>query len=261
MSAQELWQAGRLDEAIQVQLGEVKAAPMDADRRYLLFSLCAFAGDLERAARQLDALALEDEKLAAATAPYHNLLAAESERVRSHAGDATPLLPPDAPETLQRRVELILAKDGDHAEALQAIEAEERAIAGQREDTAFSGWTETDEALGPTLELFAGGRWLLLPFSHVRSLELDPPKHLLDLLWAPVRLVDRSGNEADAHLPALYFGSTGSSNDQVRLGRSTAWEEHAGLVRGFGQRTWCFEGEGEPEDVGVLSIRRLETAE
>jgi len=56
MNATDLFKAGRLQAAIDAQIQEVKAKPADHGRRLFLFELCAFAGDLERARRQIDAL-------------------------------------------------------------------------------------------------------------------------------------------------------------------------------------------------------------
>ena len=59
MTAQEHFAAGRLSAAIDAQLQEVKAAPLDAGRRTFLFELLAFAGELDRADQQLAVLAQE----------------------------------------------------------------------------------------------------------------------------------------------------------------------------------------------------------
>ena len=258
MSAQELWQEGKLDAAIKAQIAEVKAGPMDADRRYFLFALLAFSGDLERASRQLDALGLEDQQLAAGTVPYHNLLAAEVDRRRALAGETEPLLPKDAPDTLRGRVEVLRGADGARAK-LDEIEAAEAAVAGTCDGASFSSISDTDDALGPTLELFAGGRWLLLPFSHVRRLTVREPRHALDLVWAPVQLEDKDDTRADVHVPVLYAGTYEQEDDGLRLGRSTTWDDRGGVTRAFGQRILFTDtGSGEDsDDRALLSVREL----
>ena len=55
MHVQELFRAGRLDEAIAELGAELRDRPTDTQRRSFLFELLAFAGDHERAARHLDA--------------------------------------------------------------------------------------------------------------------------------------------------------------------------------------------------------------
>ena len=51
------FQAGRLSEAVTAALAEVKARPGDTARRLFLAELLCFAGELERADRQLDVVA------------------------------------------------------------------------------------------------------------------------------------------------------------------------------------------------------------
>lgn len=56
MSVQQLFQAGRLDDAIQALNAEVRDNPTDAKRRTFLFELLCFSGDFARAEKQLDIL-------------------------------------------------------------------------------------------------------------------------------------------------------------------------------------------------------------
>jgi type VI secretion system protein ImpE len=67
MNAGELYKAGRLAEAIEAQIQEVKANPIDNGKRLFLFELLAFAGDLDRARRQIDAVSYDDADLDMAT--------------------------------------------------------------------------------------------------------------------------------------------------------------------------------------------------
>jgi len=59
MSVQQLFQAGRLDDAIQALNAEVRDNPTDAKRRTFLFELLCFSGDFVRAEKQLDILGTE----------------------------------------------------------------------------------------------------------------------------------------------------------------------------------------------------------
>ncbi len=265
MTAQDLWQEGRLDEAIEAQLALVKSRPTDAEARYLLFALVVFSGDLERAARQLDAIGLQDEQLARGTFVYVNLLASEADRRRAMAGEADPLTPELDDASLAARRDAVRAfGTGDSAAARAAVEtARENArdVRVRVDGQEFAGAEDTDELLGDTLEVFAGGRYLLVPFFHLRRLEISEPKHLLDLAWIPAELEDVTGAVANVHLPVLYAGSHEASRP-LALGRSSEWAERDGIVRGLGQRVLAFGGDGDPEnDRPLLTIRRLERIE
>src|SRR3954470_16505756 len=60
LSASELYKAGKLEQAIEAQVKEVRAQPADHGKRIFLFELLAFAGDLDRARRQVDAVQYDD---------------------------------------------------------------------------------------------------------------------------------------------------------------------------------------------------------
>ena len=57
MNARELYQAGQLTEAVQALGAEIRENPTDTKRRTFLFELLSFAGDYDRALKQLDILA------------------------------------------------------------------------------------------------------------------------------------------------------------------------------------------------------------
>ena len=57
MSAKELFQAGKLNEAIEALGAEVRDNPTDARRRTFLFELLCFKGDYDRAEKHLNILA------------------------------------------------------------------------------------------------------------------------------------------------------------------------------------------------------------
>ena len=75
MSAEDAFRAGKLDDAVAEQGAVVRAAPLDADARWKLFVLLCFAGELERAEKQLDALATRDDGLARSAVVHRALLA------------------------------------------------------------------------------------------------------------------------------------------------------------------------------------------
>ena len=56
MTAAELLRTGRLDDAIRTLGDELKASPLDTQRRSFLFELLCFAGQYDRAEKQLGIL-------------------------------------------------------------------------------------------------------------------------------------------------------------------------------------------------------------
>ena len=81
-TARELYAAGRLDSAIDALGAELRNAPTDAHRRTFLFELLSFAGQYDRAEKQLDVLARDGTDAELAVLPYRAAL--QAERVREH---------------------------------------------------------------------------------------------------------------------------------------------------------------------------------
>jgi len=266
MSAIEHFQSGRLGDAIQSQTAEVKAHPTDVDRRYLLFAFLSFAGELERADRQLDALGAQDAQLEIGSRVYRNLLASEMCRRRVFESGDDPMIPKNAPRHVMLRHEALAAsRGGDGALARKKLdEAAEAspALAGSAEERAFSSVRDSDDLLASVLEVFAGGRYLWLPFENIRTLTVAKPRHVLYLLWAGAEMEEYEGERATVHSPALYFGSNASANDAIRLGRATDWNDDHGSARGQGQRillasfTAAADG-GTEEEIPILALRSL----
>jgi len=86
-----------------------------------------------------------------------------------------------------------------------------------------------------------------IPFAHIASLEMQQPKRLRDLLWAPV--IVRTGPSfkgvelGEVLVPAISPFSFRHSDDAVRLGRATVWDDQSGEDVPFGQKCFLVDGE------------------
>ena len=80
MNASDLYKAGKLQEAIDAQIKEVKVSPADQAKRLFLFELLAFAGDLDRARRQIEAINYAEVELIAGVLSYKKLVDSEQAR-------------------------------------------------------------------------------------------------------------------------------------------------------------------------------------
>jgi len=262
MTADELFKAGRLEEAIAAQTQIVKKKPTDDDARFMLFVLLAFAGELERADKQLDVLANMDDKVRTGTMIYHSLLAAELERGRVYEGKSKPVLPPGTEAELEPRLKALLALiAGDAAEAEALIDAALEAApsrSGKLNGEAFDDFRNYDDLLGAVLEVYAGGRYIWMPISHVRSLEFSEPETAIDHLWRQAKLSDAEGTVADVHLPVLYAPSSAHDESMIRIGRQTDWIERGNLYSGIGQHLFLtIRGDAQAEK-SILDFKTLE---
>lgn len=229
MTARELYQAGQLTEAIQALGAEVRDNPTDAKRRTFLFELLCFAGDFDRARKHLELLAKDNQQAGMGALLLEACM--HSERTRLETFDK---------------------KEYPHAPA------GETNLKGTLNGQPFSDIRDADPRVGPRLEVFTAGTYLWIPFAHIESIEMQAPKRLRDLLWSQVLVKTGPGFRGvelgECLFPVLCPGSFRHSDGNVRLGRTTVWEEVDGVEIPFGQKTLLVDGEEFP----VLEIRKIE---
>ena len=241
MTPTELYRAGRLADAIAAQLADVKANPADHGRRLFLFELAAFAGDWDRARRQLDAVKYDNPDQEMSVAGYRALLDAEDARSRVFRDGVMPefLLPP--PQWVYARLEAVAAlKAGKAAEAAARVaESDEAAtvVAGILNGKPSVGLRDADDLFGPIIEVMAKGVYYWVPLEQVEGLAANPPRFPRDLIWFPAKLNVKGGPAGDMFIPTRYPGTTAAADEALKLARATDWPEPGdGPVRGLGLR-------------------------
>jgi type VI secretion system protein ImpE len=212
MDASQLFRAGKLQEAIDALSAGLRDKPSDNKSRTFLFELLCFAGDYERAEKHLELLEQQSGEAAMGALLYRGALHAE--QVRSEMFEKKTF--PPAP-------------------------AEEEAIHGSLNGKPFHSLEDADPRIGSRLEVFAAGDYMWIPLRDVAVLEMDPPKRLRDLLWAPVRL--RTGPNfknqdlGEVLMPVIAPLSCQHPDDAVRLGRVSEWcADETGDEAPFGQK-------------------------
>jgi len=230
MTAAELYRKGNLSAAIQALGAELRENPADQKARTFLFELLCFAGEYDRAEKQLDVLSDASPDAATGALMYRAALAGERTRNDLFARKNYPVTAAGA-------------------------------VRGTLNGKPFEALEDADPRIGPRLEVYAAGQYMWLPLAHIASLEIQPPKRLRDLLWAPTLVHTgpkfRAMELGEVLVPALSPFSFRHSDDAVRLGRATVWEEQeGGEVVPLGQKMLLVDG----EDFPLLELRRLEIA-
>jgi len=227
-TARELFESGKLNEAIEVLGAELREHPSDTQRRTFLFELLCFSGNWDRADKQLDILAGEDKDRRMGALLYR--AAINAERTRQDMFRSAP------------------------APAEQAA-----GVSGTLNGSEFQSIEDADPRIGARLEVLAGANYMWIPLEHITLIEMDAPKRLRDLLWAPARVHTSEGFEGadlgEVLLPVLAPCSATHSDDGVRLGRMTVWETNPeGGQFPFGQKMLLADDQEFP----LLELRRLE---
>jgi type VI secretion system protein ImpE len=243
MNASELFKAGKLGDALAAQIQEVKSRPAEQDRRLFLFELAAFAGDLDRATRQIEAVSYTEVERDAALQNYRKLIDAEKLRRRLFAESLAPRFLTDPPDHVRLRIEAVnRLREGRPAEAsdlLRAANEQVPVVKGTLNGKPFEGARDADDLFGSVVEVMAHGNYFWVPLEQIDSLVMNAPRFPRDEIWLPARLMLREGEHGEVFVPVLYPGSHEHPDDAVKLGRATDWKTlDGGAVLGVGARTY-----------------------
>ena len=259
MTANELFHAGDVSTAITQVGREVADSPLDYRKRTFLFELLCFAGDLDRAAKQLDVLGEESPDRSLAAQSYRNLIVGEQRRRLLFSEGRVPGLPNHIPPYTNLHIEAVnRIREGHYDEArrlLEDAESSRPAIGGTLNGERFEDLKDADDVLGPFLEVMVADNYSWLPWETVRSVTIPPPRYVRDLVWAPAHIELNFGPLGDVFLPVLYADSYRHPDARVKLGRMTDWRENVnGLALASGQKLLSDGARDWP----ILEIRQLE---
>jgi type VI secretion system protein ImpE len=260
MTAQDLYKAGRLSEAIEAALSEVKSKPTEVDRRYQLVVLLCYNGELDRADRQLEMLSTQHPESAMGVALLRQLIRAELCRREFHTAGRVPEFTDEPTELIKRHLKAsICLREGaaiEAADLLAETEAERPRMVGVCDGQPFEDLRDLDDLLAPVFEvLTSSGKYYWIPIGEVNRLEMAPPQSLSELLWRPVRLTLLNEPPGAVYMPMLYSGSDRDEQEEIRLGRATQWLGGDGTpVRGRGLRMLMIGDQACP----ILDIEHLE---
>ena len=231
MKAQELLASGKVREAESRLTAALRDNPTDAKQRTMLFEVLCFSGQYDRAGKHLGLLAQASHEAEMGAVLYYSALHAEKVR---HEMFQKQEFPPEKPA---------------------------KSPPGKLNGKPFESISDADPDIGARLEVYAAGAYLWLPFQHIASVNIDPPRTLRDTLWTPAFvLTGPSFNGTDIGqviIPAIYPFSWKSDDETIWLGRATEWvQDDAGNTYPVGQKTFIVDG----EEVPLLEIRSLEFA-
>lgn len=257
--------SGDLAAAVEQAKALVRNDPASVKPRILLFQLFSVLGDWERALTQLNVVG----ELAADTVPmvctYRGMLTGEPLRTRVFAGRETPIVLGQPENWLALLIEALRLDGLGEASAAVGLRAaafeEAPATPGVVDGLAFAWIADGDQRLGPVLEAVINGRYCWIPFHRIRSIEVEPPNDLRDLVWMSVTLVFVNGGQVMGLVPCRYPGTPETGDPLLRLGRRTDWAESpAGLLTGLGQRMLVTDiGEHALMDVRRIDLQVADT--
>lgn len=251
--------AGNLSGAVEAALGIVKANPTDARARTFLFELSCFAGDWERAERQLDVIGHQDVNAMIGSKIYRQCIEAERKRARFFSESLKPEFistPPDYVYGLLTANNRL--REGNAAEAraiLDKVDEDRPAFACKINGRDYTDFRDYNDVASCILEAVIKDTYVWIPFEQIVKIEFGEIKSLRDLFWIQAKIETDNGTNGEMFLPALYANSWKSENDQVRLGRMTDWRD-AGNEIFVGEGMKMFWADGV--DLPVLELKEIE---
>ncbi|MBK1721530.1 type VI secretion system accessory protein TagJ [Thiocystis violacea] len=259
MSAEQLLAEGRLDDALAELKQAVRKDAANPRHRIFLFQLLAVQGDWERALNQLEVSGQMDPAALSMVQTYREAIRCENLRAAIFAGKRSPLIFGDPEhwlalvlESLQRTA---AGQLGEAARLRDEAFAAAPATSGMIDDQAFAWIADADPRLGPILEAVVEGRYYWIPFHRIRTIQIEAPADLRDVVWMPAYFTWANGGESVGLIPTRYPGSESSADEQIRLSRKTEWlEPTPGTYLGLGQRMLTTDA----GDFSLMDVRRID---
>lgn len=252
---------GDLDGALAALQDRVRKNPADARLRIFLFQLLCVMGDWKRAITQLKVAAELDSSATSMAQAYREAIICEVFREKVFAGEKTPLILGEPPEWIAPLVEALRVQAQGNLDAAAALRqrafADAPASGGELNGEPFVWIADADVRLGPVLEAVINGRYYWVPFESIRSLLIEAPADLRDVVWTPATLTVAAGGEVVALIPTRYTGTAAKGTPAQKLARETVWrDEGAETFVGTGQRLLATDkGDTALMDVRALAIR------
>ena len=261
-NAKELLQQGELTAAIDQIISEVKARPTDTSARIFLFELLCFAGELDRAEKQLNVIATQSTSAELGVLAYRNCLKAERERRQLWKDGTPPHFLSEPPPYVDLQLDAIKKTiAGDFAAARELLDQAE----AQRPDSLclcdgeeIYDWRDLDDFTASVLEVIVKDEFVWLPIEQIRTLTIAAPETLRDLLFVPVQVETVDGTLGQFFAFTLYAGSGVSPDNLIRLGRKTEWNPLSeDLAHGTGLKIWML---GD-DDKTIFEVKKIEFPE
>jgi len=250
---------GDLKGAVDAALGLVKTNPTSVAARTFLFELCGFAGEWERAEKQLDVIGHQDANAMIGSLIYRQNFKAERDRINlfEHGSRPESAMPfPKYVEDLLRANELIReGKIGEARLVLDGVEEDRPAYPCTVNGEEFSDFRDYNDPTMCVFELIVKDAYVWLPFDHVRSVKFLERKSLRDVYWPQAEVEMTNGTSGEMFIPSLYVNTWKNADDKVRLGRSVDWRDAGDEVYiGEGARIYWMDG----KDKSILDLKTLE---
>ncbi|MCP3965298.1 MAG: virulence protein SciE type [Lentisphaerae bacterium] len=258
MKLEDLFQSGKLEEFQAKVMEDVRNAPDNSANRILLIQIFCLRGEWKRAEKQLSAVADIDTKVQLWSGLYSRAVLCEMLREKVFSGEKSPLVfgePEPWNALLFKALQChIDGKLEAAAELRQQAFEQAPALPGSLNGSGFEWVADADTRLGPMLEVIVNGKYFWMPFTRLRKVIIEEPKHIVDLIWTEAKIELANSTKLIGYIPTRYAESSCSNDEQVVLGKVTDWNNpYEDTWVGTGQRCLVTEDGTVP----ITKVREL----
>ena len=205
MTPEDYLRSGQLDEALAALKEAIKKSPTDGKKRIFLFQLFCVLGQWDKAHTQLQVLGDMDAESMLMAQIFRPALQCEALREEIFAGKRSPLIFGEPVEWIGLLIQANqLLAEGQVAAARdlreRAFEAAP-ATAGKLNDQSFEWIADADSRLGPMLEAIIDGKYYWVPFFRIRSMRIEAPQDLRDMVWTTAQFTWANGGQNPGLIP------------------------------------------------------------
>ena len=254
-----LLDSGNLKGAVDAALALVKSNPTNEAARIFLFELSCFAGNWERAEKQLEVIGHQDTVAMVGSKIYQQNFKAERDRINFFENGTRPETAMKAPEYVEDLIkanELIrLGKTGEARLLLDQVDVNRPAFKCTVNGEGFSDLRDYNDTTMCVFEVIIKDSYVWLPFEQVEAIEFFERKSLRDVYWPQGKFELTNGTSGELFFPSLYVNTWKSDDDLIRLGRSVDWRDLGDeIYAGEGARIYTMDG----KDKSILDIKSIE---
>lgn len=257
MKAEELVQAGNIQEALEDLQNRVRSKPADVSLRIFLFQLMAVLGQWKRALNQLAVIGDLDKEIWPMVHAYREAINCEMHREAVFQGKVKPLVFGEPQEWVAVLIEAQQAFARGQFDTYQKLN--EKALdaaparAGTINDEPFEWMADADFRFGPVFEIIFNGHYYWAPQDTIKTIRTEKPTDLRDLIWLPAEVTWSNAGQNMVMIPARYPRISDVDNDDL-LGRKTDWlNVGPDMVEGSGQRLLATDQADHP----ILQVRSI----
>lgn len=258
MDVELLLKDGKLADALQAVESQVRAAPTDAGLRVFLTQLLLVSGQWERAMTQAAVAADLSTECSWLRLVVEGAVPCEAVRAAVFAGRSIPMILGEPEAWMAKLVEANRVLAGNRTQeflALRAAAINEATFPDFTIDsTPAPRLADADARFGPMLEAFVSGKYYWVPLTRIKSLDIEPPTSLWNIVWASAVVTWDNGGQVPLLLPVRYPGSESSPNTQHALSQITEWTPVSdSLWTGSGPRLLA----SQDTEFSLLDVRKI----